>query len=159
MPTAAQTASPLAAPSDLEILAGNRTIEIRDRFGKAHALRPLTLYDMVEMERKFGSLDRLGTGQRIKLEDKMFILWLSLRKEGLTDADVLKGKYACTVNEAAGLFDAGKLESLVDLLDNLFLLSGFVPRKEDSQPDPMTAPGVETAAPAPSPAVLPAPLS
>lgn len=109
-------------------------VMILDRFGKEHELCPLSLADLVEYEDKTGA-SLLAVERDFKLKDLAYLLYLSLRKEGLSPEQVEKRAYRVSEHSVYSLFDLKLLAQAKEVILDLLRVSGLtVPKEEDKSP-------------------------
>lgn len=148
------------AAGELTQSLGLATHDFRDRLNKVHTITPLDLRDIVHLEKKFGGLELLTKAN--KLQDVLYILWLSLRKEGLTEQEIVDGKWKVTEDHVARYFSPGDMSQLKELLSKLFIISGFkeeqvkkafgsAEKAADQTPPSLPASALEEKGPAASP--------
>lgn len=104
---------------------------IKDKSGNDRHLPPLTLLDMVEFEKRmgtaFGDSDRL-----LKLSDMVFVLYLSLRKDGRTPEQIRKRDFVLTEADVADMFDCRYLSKYSTIFAEMLKLSGLELPQEPS---------------------------
>lgn len=116
-------------PTDLQIVTGDG-IRFKDKNGKEHYLSPLDLTDLRDYERKLGSLRTLNA-ENSKFDDVLFLLWLSLRKEGLTQDEIERRNWKLTEDGVGRMFDFRNLKQLNLWIVELLKISGL-----DTQANP-----------------------
>ncbi len=108
---------------------------VKDRDGKEWTLLPLDLSDIVDYEESVGaSLFSESLGQ-IHAKEIMFLMYLSLRKTGCTEADLEAKKYAFPGYRAfLRRFDVGAFVASVMTLPALLQMSGLDQEKSAENP-------------------------
>lgn len=124
---------PPAAPSaevktELGQVLGLERGKFLDARGKIQTLYPLTLADYSDIEKEYGSYEKLIASN--KATDSIFLIWLSLRKGGLTedemDAAYEDSKKWKLPRIAVGkMFNMGDLEQMKKVIQDIFIVSGF----------------------------------
>jgi hypothetical protein len=131
--------NPSSGSEELATIVGD-SLEITDALGKKHKLRPLDLQDLSELERKLVEVETQDMG-RWTTETAMFIVWLSLRKEGLSAEDIDRENWRYTIKKCMRMFDARFYRALNTIIGHLFAISGIDFKKEGILPsDPPRAP-------------------
>lgn len=106
---------------------------IKDKDGKDHELCPLDLSDLIEYEDKIG-VSLLTKERDFKLRDLAYLLYLSLRKEGLSPEEVDKRKYKLSENSIYRFFDLRVIKNSAEIVSDLMRISGLdVPREEQEK--------------------------
>lgn len=127
---------------DLKILieGTDKQHSIKDKDGKLHHLLPLNLKDIVAFEQyaKTSILDIVGT---VKIEHIAFLVYLSLRKEGLTREQIRQGQFKLCLDDVTEMFDAKFLLSSGLIYIKLLEMSGFdLPKPGDNKEKPENPP-------------------
>src|ERR671925_2430236 len=100
-------------------------VTLKDKKGKDHVLPPLDFSDMLEFERKIGGTF-LDEKRVLKLADILYLLYLSIRKEGCTDDEVMRGQFKLTEKQVYSMFDLRYLNKSADLFSDIMKMSGVV---------------------------------
>lgn len=110
---------------ELSDLLNTHVLTCKDRFGKEHKLQALDLVDLSDMMRHFGgdleSLQKRG----FAVDDLFYILWLSFRKEGLSQDEIDQGKWKIMPQQVGRMFTAKDLSRLNELILQLYKISGL----------------------------------
>lgn len=107
-------------------------VKIKDKNGVEHVLPPITLADFIEYEDKTGG--SLFTGkEEPKLRDIAFILYLSLRREGLGAEDLRNRRFKVSEKDVYEMFDLAFLRNAAQHLADLLKASGFAKDKEETK--------------------------
>lgn len=118
------------------LISGNDgKFAVKDKAGKETNLNGLNLRDMIEFERAMGksALDMFDT---VKLEEIAYLMYLSVRKEGLSLAEIREKKFKITLDDVYENFDLGMFPEVVLIYTKILELSGLKPRKEKEGADP-----------------------
>lgn len=109
-----------------EILA-KEEIAFSDRKGTGHVLCPLTMFDLLEANKKYGDLGDglLNSG----LEGMIFFIWLSARKEGLNEREIEEEKWKYTLKQVVSWFTAKDIKKVNEIFISLAVMSGLVPKE------------------------------
>jgi len=110
-------------------------VKIRDKNSKEHIIAPLDLSDLIEYEDKMG-YSILNRTKEIKIRDIAYILYLSLRKEGLSADQIEHRQFTYTERQVWTMFDLKFLTSSNEILMDLLRISGLEVRKEGAVADP-----------------------
>ncbi len=121
--------------SELKILAQGtaENITIKDKVGNEYKLQPLDLADLCDYE------DRVGTSllalnfSTLKLKDVAYMIYLSLRKDGLSAKQIEGHEFKFSEKEMLRRFDLGLLAKSAVLLTDLLRLSGLEMQKANPQ--------------------------
>jgi hypothetical protein len=128
--------------NELQILVkgASDTVTLKDKTGKDHVLQALDLSDIIEYEEKMGQ-SILDNARTLRMKDIAYLLYLSLRKEGLSFEEVIARKYKITERHIYVLFNLGFLASSATFLLDILRISGFdVKGGKDEKSDPTKAP-------------------
>jgi hypothetical protein len=114
-----------SSSSDLKVLIAGTDgrVTLRDKDGNEHVLPPLDMSDLVEFERKIGGTV-LDESRDIKLSDTLYLLFLSLRKEGCTDDEIQRGQYKRNERQVYRMFNLKLLPKSVQLFMDIMKISG-----------------------------------
>ena len=127
--------------SEMKILieGTDKTFLLKDREGIEHRLLPLNLKDILEFERfaKMSILDMVST---IKIEHIAFLVYLSLRKEGLSKEAIRKGEFKLSYDDIGEMFDCKFLISSGMVYLKLLEISGFSMTKSEVKGKPENPP-------------------
>ena len=111
---------------------GQNFTTIKDRTGKEHRLFPLTIRDWVELEREIGSVFNWAIiGQ--KLETWAYVIWLSVRKNGITRKHEYARQFKIAYEEMMDIFDITQADTMATAVQKIFELSGM---KTAEKPEP-----------------------
>ena len=99
-------------------------LTIKDKFGNEHVLPALDLADFVEYEDKTGST-LLDAKRDMKIKDVCYLLYLSLRKEGLGREDVENRRWKFNERQILLMFDLKFLKESASVLLDLLKISGL----------------------------------
>lgn len=113
--------------NELSKALGLESSEFIDARGNKHRLCPLDMSDIAELERKYKGLQNLATAQTV--DDLLFVLWLSLRKDGLSEHEIDNEKWKLTVKQVGRMFPAGDKGEMGKAVVALYRVSGF-PEKD-----------------------------
>jgi len=123
--------------SKLADLVGKKAI-ITDSDGVTHALPAWSFPELADAHTRLGAafVDRiLGTVDEktgkpvappLTLADWMFMLWLSMRREGVSREQLNKGKYALTELACANLFEANRSLDVIMAVNHVLLNMDFI---------------------------------
>lgn len=122
-----QTGTPVTialkeVPNELAIILGT-TETFKDFFGKEHKLYPLEMADVIDITEKYGgieALDRLS-----KLEDVIYLVWLSARKDALSDEEIEDKKWKLKTTTVARWFGMAQGDVLLEVLNKILKISGL----------------------------------
>lgn len=110
----------MAAPNDsgLAALAGSPPQGVLvDQHGKEHRFSlVLDITDMVDYERDHGSLDGLLDEKKSSMESFRYILWLLLRKEGKSEAELDRCQWAYSLLQVGRLFSVHQITDVAGAL-------------------------------------------
>lgn len=118
-------AIPEKPSNDLKVLIAGTDgrVTLKDKDGNEHVLPPLDMSDLVEFERKIGGTV-LDETREVKLADTLYLLYLSLRKEGCTDDEVQRGQYRRNEKQVYRMFNLKYLPKSVQLFMDIMKISG-----------------------------------
>lgn len=111
-------------------------VMIKDRFGREHELCPLDLADLIEYEEKTGAT-LLGREFEFKMKHLGYLLYLSLRKDGLSLEDVEKRRFKVSEQTVMVWFDLKVLAQANEVITDLLRVSGLLMPKEEENKDPL----------------------
>ena len=123
-----ETTTPTPSPTaELKILVQGtaENLHIKDKNGESYKVHPLDLADLCEYE------DRVGTSllqlnfSTLKLKDVAFMVYLSIRKNGLSSKDIEDRKFKMTESQMLRNFDLGIITRSGTLLVDLLRISGL----------------------------------
>jgi hypothetical protein len=80
-------------------------MSVTDRDGVEHALSPLSMNDILEFEDKLGVSLLDAAADRLTIRHIFRILYMSVRKHGLTREDILKKRWKMSIEEFGEMFD------------------------------------------------------
>ena len=83
-------------------------ILIKDKYNKDHELCPLDLADLIEYEDVTGA-SLLSEKREFKMKDLAYLLYLSIRKEGLDQSQIEKHNYKYKEHAVFTMFDLNVL--------------------------------------------------
>jgi hypothetical protein len=112
----------------LKTLVGESPVKLSiiDYDGKEHFLAPLTVNDMLEFERRLGVSLYEAASRKLMLSHITTILWLSMRKAGLSREEIVKKKFKISYEEFGEMFDASFiLDGTVTTIGKLLEVSGL----------------------------------
>ena len=117
-------------PSELKLLLGLKE-KFTDINGKEHSLVPLTMADQMDLEEEMkASIEEIGAdAENFQGKDVLFILWLSLRKEGLTADEIDAEQWTHKSPRAVGNMFGPTVEGatlMVNCFTALMILSGYI---------------------------------
>jgi len=107
--------------------------KLKDRYGVEHVLSIPTLGDLAEIEREFGSFTALTEPS---IDVLLFLLFLSLRREGKTKEQLSAGEFACTLFDVGEMFTLLDLENVRKALDIMMVKAGLVSEEDTEKSDP-----------------------
>ena len=128
----------MAEHDDLKNLVQHSNVVVVDKQDVTHHMSILDLGDLSEIYSRYGSVDN------VHLEDTetvLFLSWLLLRKEGLTEAKMDTGDWAYSQSKIGRLFSIKQYPALVEAVIKCMIASGIY-EERNTEADPM-APGVE----------------
>ncbi len=114
--------------ADLKVLikGTDGKVKIKDKEGKVHELPPLDLADLIDLEERTG-ISVLGMSENtdMKLKDMCYLLYLSLRKEGLSPEQISKKNWTLTERQIYMMFDLNFLKNSISIFLELLAISGL----------------------------------
>lgn len=121
--------------SELKILATGtaENITLKDKNGTQYKLQPLDLADLCDYEDRVGSSLLALNFSTLKLKDVAYMIYLSLRKDGLSAKQVEGHEFKFSESEMLRRFDLGLLTKSAVLLTDLLRLSGLEMAKPNPQ--------------------------
>lgn len=130
-------ASPSIVTDDLRIIVegSERKLFVKDKTGKQRRCYPLAITEFLEFERELGVSIFDIWNSRIKLQHIVFLLWLSLRKEGCSVEDLKRRNFKLTQTDIHEMFDGAFLTSSVETFVSILSISGF---GKSAKKDPQT---------------------
>lgn len=129
--------SDIVSPTaDLKILVQgtSENIKIKDKHGTEYKVYPLDLADLCEYEDRVGTSLLLLNFSTLKVKDVAYMIYLSIRKDGLTYKEIEDRKFKMTEMEMLRKFDLALLSKSGALLTDLLRISGL-----DVKPNPPIA--------------------
>jgi len=111
---------------------------VKDKSGVEHQLSPLDLSDLCEYEDKVGASLFAMNLTALKLREIAILLYLSLRKEGCSSADIEARKFRWTERQVYMMFDLNFMTQSAEVFVDLLKLSGLEvkePRPQKPSPD------------------------
>jgi len=113
--------------TDLKILVQGTAdcIKIADKNGHEYKLQPLDLEDLCEYEDRVGSSLLALNFSTMKLKDISYMIYLSLRKDGLSAQEVADRKFKFTETEMRRRFDFGLFTKTAVVVVDLLRISGL----------------------------------
>ena len=109
---------------------------IADKVGTEHVLSPLDFSDLVEYEDKMG-VTLLSLDRALKFKDIGYILYLSLRKEGLSPTQIEHRQFKYTEAQVLRMFDLKLLSKTNDFITDLLKISGLEIKADKKIEDPL----------------------
>lgn len=92
--------------------------------GKEYILYPLDLTDIGDLEERFGeNYSKIATGQNVKAG--IYILWLAVRKNYLTEEQILAQQWKISERQVGMWFSIGEFEKLTQIVPRIFSFSGL----------------------------------
>lgn len=126
------------ASGDVAKAFGRNVIAIKDIEGTERKLYPLSLNDLIELEEAVGPLREWGT-LGIKLSSWLYVVWLAMRKGGLTTPERRAREWRFTLEDVGEMFDARHVLLLGTAVGNILGNSGLnVETGPDDKTDPST---------------------
>ena len=122
--------------SELKIIVQgtSENITVDDRNGRKYKINPLDLADLCEYEDRVGTSLLLLNFSTLKVKDVAYMIYLSIRKDGLSMKEVEDRKFKLTESEMLRRFDLGLLSRSGALLTDLLRISGL-----ETKPNPPKA--------------------
>ena len=93
------------------------------KYGKLK-LFPLTLTDIGDFEDSIGPINEFVRFRNVKAN--LHLVWLSLRKNGLTDEEIKQQQWKFTDREVGEWFSLGQAEKIRELVERILIISGLV---------------------------------
>lgn len=121
--------------SELKELLG---LEQGDRFeidGKSYQLLPLSLGDVADAEDRLGPVTTWANRQW-SMKDTTFLLWLSVRKTGLSQEQIEPGQWSVSEEDftrALRSIKLGEAMKLQPIMNRLLELSGIATSKDETK--------------------------
>ena len=135
---------------------GRKTFPFVDADGVRHEAPPFTVGDIADLTAFFGPLDSWGERFGDPSAAAVF-LWHSLRKEGLSRAQIRAKTWAMTADDVADMFIVGDVGKVGEIVVGILRNSGLVAGASDGRP-PVAAAGV-TASTGSEPSPVPSPAA
>lgn len=145
-PAAAAGKVPTAPPeakNDIGLQIGSKTVRITDKDGKEHVLSPFDIEDLADLEEMLGE-DWLQMG---RLRGVTRILWVAMRKEGLSREDVVARKWRMKPAEVGMLFDVRHGPMIRAAVTDILVASGYERKPQSSGGRPPEGASEQTGAP------------
>lgn len=97
------------------------------KIGKQVKLHALSLGDICELETQYQMpFTRIfPPGGGVPIERVLRVLWMSVRKEGMTFEQIKNGEHAYSLPDVQNWLDLGHLSALGPILNDILELSGF----------------------------------
>lgn len=132
----AQATAQEKSNAELRILVTgtDHKVLLRDRHGVEHQLLPLDMSDMCEYEAKLGQSLLTANMGALHIKDIFFLLYLSLRKEGLSLDEIDKGAFKVTERQVQRMFDLAMIEKSAEVFLDLLRVSGFSMKEDKANP-------------------------
>ena len=113
--------------SDLKILVQgtDKRVILKDKKGVEHVLQALDLCDMCEYEARLGQSLLTANLSTLRMADIIYMLYLSLRKEGLSMDEVDRGNFKITEKDVQHMFDLSMITKSAEVFLDLLRVSGF----------------------------------
>jgi len=115
-------------PSELSQLVGRAVAsdsEWTDKHGKKHKYMQLELLDLADFEERHGSLLVAFQAQAGQVNHMLTLVWLSVRKEDCTDAQIDKGEYKYTRPQVGRMFGFLDSEAMATVAMRILKISGL----------------------------------
>lgn len=127
--------------ADLKIIVQGTAdcIKIKDKNGQEYKLQPLDLEDLCEYEDRVGASLLALNFATLKLKDIAYMLYLSLRKDGLSSQEVADRKFKFSETEMRRRFDLALFAKTAVVVTDLLRISGL-----EMKPNPQVANPVES---------------
>lgn len=121
--------------NDLRVLlrGTDREVYVKDKDGKEHRLNPLSIGDVIDFEENIGASLFNIMNAAMHAKHLIFLLYLSLRKEGRSKEDVLNRKYTYTQSQVREMFDMAILPKMLPIFNEILMISGFA-KKNPPEP-------------------------
>lgn len=119
---------------DLKDMLDKKEVKFKDVEGKEHTLKALNLMDLSDFQDKFGNFEKLKDEAYLKIKFHLYVLWLSLRKNGLTQEEINKEEWKIGLQTVAGYLPT-KIDELVNLTNKLFAISGLINIPDEKEKD------------------------
>lgn len=104
--------------------AGQSFSTVKDRTGVEHRLYPLTVRDWIELEKEVGSVFNWAA-IGIKIETWAYLIWMSIRKNGITRKDEYARRFKIGLEEMCDLFDISQSKQMLDAVETITSISGM----------------------------------
>lgn len=89
-----------------------------------HLLNPLDMCDVVEYQDKIGH-NILAVDHELTVKDIITLVYLSLRKEGLSQSQIEKKEWKYTERQVGMMFDMKFFSNALNILMDILRVSGF----------------------------------
>lgn len=106
------------------VTGSSKKVIVVDKDKVEHLLNPLDMTDIVEYEDKVGH-SILAVDHEIKVKDIIYLVYLSLRKEGLSLEQVEQKRWKYTERQVGMMFDLKFFSNSVTILLDILRVSGF----------------------------------
>jgi hypothetical protein len=103
----------------------SKRIFIKDKDGTEHRLNPITVLDLIDFEDKIGISVLKILDANLSIKHIVYLVYLSLRREGCTKEDIERGKFKYTERQIQEMFDLRLLRYAVKTFVDLLSISGF----------------------------------
>ena len=103
----------------------SENVKVKDKTGKEFKIHPLDLADLCEYEDRVGTSLLLLNFNTLKIKDVAFMIYLSIRKDGLSMKEIEDQKFKVSETEMLRRFDLGLLAKSGNLITDLLRLSGL----------------------------------
>jgi len=102
-----------------------KKIFVKDKNGVEHRLSPITMGDMIDFEDAIGNSIYEIPNISLKFKHIVYLLYLSLRKEGCNKEDLDRRKYKYTERQVQDMFDLKFMPMATGLFTDILSISGF----------------------------------
>jgi hypothetical protein len=129
-------ATPTPSPTaELKMLVQGsmENVTVTDKSGTSYKIHPLDLADLCEYEDRVGTSLLLLNFNTLKVKDVAFMIYLSIRKSGLSLKEIEDRKFKLTENQMLRNFDLGLLTKSGTLIVDLLRISGLDVGKTNPQ--------------------------
>ena len=119
-----ETVSPTSELA-LMVKGVNQVVSFTDNSGKKYTVQPLDLEDLCEYEARVGTSLLLLDFGKLNLKDIVYLVYLSLRKEGISPADIDAKKFLLTEKDMKRNFNLALFGKSGQLLQDILRISGL----------------------------------
>ena len=112
----------------------DEVVYLKDKKGTEHKLSPLSIRDLIEFEDALGGSIFAIVQANLTMRQIIFMLYLSVRKEGLSEADIEANKWKYTEKQTGELFSLAFLRSAPQVFLDLMNISGLNAKGEVNPP-------------------------